>query len=383
MSANQVKAHGIFISYRRTDTRADAGRLYDRLANRFSGDHVFMDIDDIQPGQKFLTVLQDTLDICHVLLVLIGPKWLDARDAGGLVRLQDDQDFVRLEVQTALQRGIPVIPILVNRAFMPTREDLPSGIDSLADHQALEISDSRFHDDVNNLIRALERILADGDLPRHHHRFRIAAFGVTALVVALGVFWLASPQWLQPEAVPGHATDNTQQDEAPGRALTLRNESALVSRAEVLGMLAERNFFDASRHPAGTGLGNLYELTSIDGDAVVIDRSTNLMWQQTGSDRQYPFAQAKTEIQSLNKQHFAGQVDWRLPTIEEAMSLLTPTKQVGIHMSPLLSPQAAPILWTADRGGDQAIWVVYAYDGVAGLESDEFNAWARAVRTMR
>ncbi len=130
MSANQVKAHGIFISYRRTDTRADAGRLYDRLANRFSGDHVFMDIDDIQPGQKFLTVLQDTLDICHVLLVLIGPKWLDARDAGGLVRLQDDQDFVRLEVQTALQRGIPVIPILVNRALMPTREDLPPGIDS-------------------------------------------------------------------------------------------------------------------------------------------------------------------------------------------------------------------------------------------------------------
>ena len=111
---------GIFISYRRDDTRADAGRLCDRLEAHFGDEQVFMDIDDLKPGQKFVDELNRVLDGCDVLIVLMGSGWLGAQDQNGSLRLMDEQDFVRREVLTALQRGIEIIPVLVNRTPMPT-----------------------------------------------------------------------------------------------------------------------------------------------------------------------------------------------------------------------------------------------------------------------
>ncbi len=116
MAEGRAQEQGVFISYRRADTRADAGRLYDRLVDRFGEDHVFMDIDDIAPGQDFQAVLRNTLDNCQVLLVLIGPGWLNASDEDGNLRLAGSDDFVRQEVSTALARRIPVIPVLFNRS---------------------------------------------------------------------------------------------------------------------------------------------------------------------------------------------------------------------------------------------------------------------------
>lgn len=102
-----------FLSYRRSDTRVDAGRLYDRLAEYFGDDLVFMDVDDIEPGENFVRVLESTLNRCGVLLVMIGPRWLTAESISGIPRLNNPQDFVRIEIERAIARNIRVIPVLV------------------------------------------------------------------------------------------------------------------------------------------------------------------------------------------------------------------------------------------------------------------------------
>ncbi|GAB4321520.1 MAG: hypothetical protein Kow00117_10700 [Phototrophicales bacterium] len=145
----------IFISYRRSDTRAIAGRLYDRLEMAFGDDNVFKDVDDITPGADFRMVLRRALDECDVLLVLIGKEW--AQDK----RLFDDDDFVRFEVATALQHeGMTVIPVLVDGAQMPTAHNLPDDLQALAYRNAVVIRhDPDFRRDVERLIDQLNKIV--------------------------------------------------------------------------------------------------------------------------------------------------------------------------------------------------------------------------------
>jgi hypothetical protein len=374
---------GIFVSYRRTGARADAGRLYDRLSRQFGDDHVFMDIDDILPGQNFQDVLRDTLANCQVLLVLIGPKWLDTKDADGLQRLQDEQDFVRMEVQSAIQRRLPIIPILINRARMPSRDDLPKGIDSLADHQALEISDKRFHEDVDDLIRALERILSGGDEPWYLQLRHGAIFGAIAVVLAAMLLWFGAQKWFASSGGIGSRPKIPLALDQPSELSYLRRESTILSSAELYNMLIKRNFFDSALNPDGTGQEHHYELEISESDSVVIDHSTDLMWQQSGMGRAIPVGNAGSAIASLNTRKFAGHDDWRLPTMEELMSLLARAKAPSAHMSRVLSPQEAPIVWSVDRAADRSFWVVYAFSGTAALESEKFNAWVRAVRTVK
>ncbi|HEX8071631.1 MAG TPA: toll/interleukin-1 receptor domain-containing protein [Pyrinomonadaceae bacterium] len=115
---------GIFISYRRDDTAGHAGRLYDGLSARFGDDLIFMDIDQLEPGEDFVQVIEEAVGSCEILIALIGRSWLTNYDAAGR-RLDNPNDFVRLEIATALARNIRVIPILVQGAQMPRPEDLP------------------------------------------------------------------------------------------------------------------------------------------------------------------------------------------------------------------------------------------------------------------
>lgn len=147
----------LFISYRREDSAAYAGRLHDRLVARFGQERVFMDVDAIGPGQDFEAVIRARMETAQVALVLIGRRWLDARDAAGQRRLDDAGDFVRLEIAAALQRGITTIPVLVGGAAMPSPDELPDGLRALATRHAIELSDTRFHRDVDALIEAVAR----------------------------------------------------------------------------------------------------------------------------------------------------------------------------------------------------------------------------------
>lgn len=150
---------GIFISYRREDSAGHAGRLFDRLQERFGKDHVFMDVAGIEPGVDFVEAIDSAVGSCDALIVVIGRKWLTCTDAAGNRRLDDPKDFIRLETATALRRGIRVIPVLIQDTAMPTEKDLPEDIVKLARRQGIEISDGHWGSDTEALIETLTKVL--------------------------------------------------------------------------------------------------------------------------------------------------------------------------------------------------------------------------------
>ena len=157
--AGELAALRLFLNYRREETSGHAGRLFDDLTDRLGGSKVFMDIDRIAPGLDFVLAIDDALDGCDVVLALIGRRWADVTDADGERRLDDPDDFVRLELEKALGRtDVRVIPVLVHGASMPSPGGLPEGLRSLARRQAFELSDTRWHYDLNMLVQALEMI---------------------------------------------------------------------------------------------------------------------------------------------------------------------------------------------------------------------------------
>ncbi len=149
----------VFISYRRDDVPGYSGRLHDHLARRFGEDHVFMDVDAIRPGTDFTEEIEEALEKCDVLLAVIGDGWLTSEDDGGRRRLDGPGDFVRLEIEAALRRNIPIIPLLFESATMPSMTELPASLAPLARRQALEMSDTRWRADVDQLITDLERLV--------------------------------------------------------------------------------------------------------------------------------------------------------------------------------------------------------------------------------
>ena len=151
---------GIFISYRRDDAAGHAGRLFDRLSEHYGRSRVFMDVAGIEAGVDFVEAIDRAVASCQVLLVMVGRQWLAATDQHGRRRLDDAGDFHRLEVVSALSRNIRVIPILVEGSRMPTAEELPEPLARLARRQAVELRDSRWDADVQDLIAALDRALA-------------------------------------------------------------------------------------------------------------------------------------------------------------------------------------------------------------------------------
>jgi len=157
---------GIFVSYRRQESSHLAGRLADRLAARFGEGQVFIDVDTIEPGVDFAEEILRAVAACKVLLAIIGQNWLTSADDRGRRRLDDPDDIVRLEIEAAIVRGVRVIPILVEGAVMPGREDLPEGLAPLARRNAFSIRHESFPYDVRRLITAIERVLeAPGTAP--------------------------------------------------------------------------------------------------------------------------------------------------------------------------------------------------------------------------
>jgi TIR domain len=146
----------VFISYRRDDSAAFAGRVWDRLERDLGRDFLFMDVAAIPLGAKFPKVLHEEVAKCGVLLAMIGPDWLNARDEHQNCRLDDPNDWVRIEIAQALRRDIPVIPILLDGAKIPKADQLPADLQELASRNGMHIIHASFHDDMNRLIRQLK-----------------------------------------------------------------------------------------------------------------------------------------------------------------------------------------------------------------------------------
>jgi hypothetical protein len=147
---------GVFICYRREDSAGFARLIYDRLRQKLGPENVFFDVDNIPLGVDFRKELSRSLDRCGTLVAVIGKNWLSA-ERDNLRRLDDPQDYVRMELEAALGREIRIIPVLLDGARMPEAEDLPESLKELSRRQAVEISHNGFEADVQTLIRGVSR----------------------------------------------------------------------------------------------------------------------------------------------------------------------------------------------------------------------------------
>ncbi len=189
----------IFISYRRDDSATAVGRLADRLRPYFGRENVFVDIDTLKPGEVFGEVIERTLVSCDCVLVVIGKHWLSTTDSKGRQRLDNPDDWVRLEVTTALRTKIRVIPVLVEGARLPTLDELSEDMADLAGLHAHEVRNSDFHQDVDKLIETLAgRVL-------FFRRFRplIAAVAVIMVAAFMAYDWNSTtPSVTKPLVTP-------------------------------------------------------------------------------------------------------------------------------------------------------------------------------------
>src|SRR5262245_24999484 len=168
---------GIFICYRRSDSGYVKG-IDDALRKHFVSTPIFRDIDSIAPGLDFLEQIDKEVGSCDVLLAVIGANWLTVTNEQGRPRLMESKDFVRHEIQRALERNIRVIPVLVGGARMPSVSDLPSEVGALARRNAIELSDTRWDYDVDRLLSSLN------DIPALRANVPVEAIGRTGDVAA-------------------------------------------------------------------------------------------------------------------------------------------------------------------------------------------------------
>jgi hypothetical protein len=149
-------ANAIFISYRRKDGAGSAGRISDRLEREFGRDQVFMDVNTIPLGEDFKENIVEKVMQCSVLLVIIGQTWLAKIYEKKTGIVDGPEDYVRLEVSTALYRGIPVIPVLIDGAELPSTKDLPNDLKDLAHRNALDVRHATFDSDIERLVQQLK-----------------------------------------------------------------------------------------------------------------------------------------------------------------------------------------------------------------------------------
>jgi hypothetical protein len=187
---------GIFISYRRSDSDIAAGRLTDDLSEIFGRGSIFRDVDTLDVGEEYNNALDDALNSCAALIAVIGPRWSALTDDGGRRRLEDPNDWVRMEISRGLARGIRVIPVLIS-ATMPQEGDLPIDLKPLLKRQALELSDRHWREDLELLTRALEKVPGitrrgppDRTTPlTKRHRMLLAVAAVVILAISGWFGW--------------------------------------------------------------------------------------------------------------------------------------------------------------------------------------------------
>lgn len=189
----------IFINYRREDTRADARSIRDRLAGAFGKKKVFMDVDDLEPGERFDRKLDEALSECGVFLAVIGPRWLDLLHERAE---RGNHDYVRQEIATALERGIFVVPVLVGGAQLPRSGEMPEEIAALVLHQKQDVTHERFGRDMADLIDVVKSHLPPG------RRNWVAASAGTIVAVALLVLGAERLGLLRPHLVLSPTDDS-------------------------------------------------------------------------------------------------------------------------------------------------------------------------------
>lgn len=204
----------IFLNYRREDAADAAGRLFDGLAARFGNDQVFMDIDAIDPGVDFEEVVNQAVGTCDVLIAVIGRQWLNTADSRGRRRLDNPDDYVRMELQAALERNVRVIPVLVQGVDMPGSDELPDALKKLARRNAVEVSSTRWRYDIGRLTAALENIArSDQERRQRAETVQTTAFASELAEEERGAY--DQPQQTQAQPIQAQQTPPQLQPQQP------------------------------------------------------------------------------------------------------------------------------------------------------------------------
>lgn len=270
----------IFISYRRADNLREARALFERLSREFGHDKVFIDLAGIQPGEDFVTLLHDLLDNCAVLLVLMGPGWASGKRSDGRRRLEDPNDFVRIEIGAALKRGVRVIPVCFDGAEMPAEAELPEELRPLVRRQAVAMDFNRFENDIRPLIEGVRTVLQTAPpaaAPVQPHTPQTVAvqkprqtrwgFALLAAMAALGLAAQAvAPRWFQGASIQ----EPVMQALVASQALAVSGGQAVQGReAAFTELAAARATLENSLHtirtaaPAGAEAGSLEALLPV------------------------------------------------------------------------------------------------------------------------
>lgn len=326
----------IFISYRREDTEGQAGRLFKDLVDHFGEQAVFMDVDSIEPGRDFRKVIDEHVASCGVLLALIGKDWLDAKDAHGQRRIDGPGDFVRLETASALKRDIPVVPVLVQGARMPSADQMPPDLADLAYRNAMELTHARWDSDVAVLAKALARyvtpaptpaaVAAPPEAPRPAVNQRKGIVAVVSFLVIGGALVFGASTLFKNDDKP--ADTNLLPDlqsgnaEASTNTATTRGNDHPSERAKATQSRNDVDTDDATTDKPGPNAGR--QMFSIDAtpfgvadwdhdgfaDMLVRD-SSGVLWLYPGRGRRMPGRIARVEIGSGWKEYTPfGVTDW-------------------------------------------------------------------------
>jgi hypothetical protein len=316
---------GIFINYRREDSEGVTGRLYDTLRSHFSQKKLYMDIENIEPGMDFVEAIENALAQCDVLLVVIGKQWVNIRDDAGRRRLDNLNDYVRLEIEIALKQNMRIIPVLVEGATMPNAQEIPDELANLTRRNAVEITSTRWNYDTERLMKTLGKVVK----PMIHLR---------------------------------------------SKPLTVSREGA----QNIFGLTQDR-FPRPLEY-----IENDFE----DQGETVIDHTTGLMWQKSGSEKELTYKKAQIYIERLNRERFAGHNDWRLPTVPELMSLQEPKHQSNnyFYINPIFDKKQA-LCWSVDTissGWSGSGWFV-TFGGTCCVLNSFLSSkyYVRAVRSRQ
>lgn len=321
----------IVLNYRREDTSGHAGRLYDALAERFGDDHVFMDIDKIDPGEDFAHAIARAIDASDVFLALIGREWLTVTDSRGRRRLESPEDFVRMEIETALARDVRVIPILVQGAEMPSSEELPASLASLVRRNAVELRDTSWRSDVDRLADALAKTREREEEDARRSRLPVIVAGAVLLGAAaiLGIFFSLRDGDTTPDRAPESVPEEQSPAIAPGTIAYKRGDDGVF--------MMDSDGSGVTPLP-GTSGGDGDPDWSADGTKVAIARDNNI--------RIVPLNPAEAATAVTNSGEYEdGQPAWSPG--DRALAFERRSNEPGARQG----------IWVVDLAGDSAVGV--------------------------
>jgi TIR domain/Protein of unknown function (DUF1566) len=374
----EVTMIDVFLSYARED-RERAGQL--AAALEVCGWSVWWD-RKIIAGQAFDQVIEQQLEAARCVVVLWSKHSVSS-------------EWVRNEAAAAAERGV-LVPALIDEIRLPLefrRRQTVSLVGWDGDQE-----DRAFTELCHHVTARIKGTVLPEPAPNRPSIFRwrspwvLGSVSVVIVPLALGAYLASSWQRRQhppivdtQQAPATNAISSAPPADPKGRGETerarvgtLRRVAATLSGDMVKALLQNRGFYDKRWNPGGKGVIHEYAGQIRSGTAVLLDGATGLTWQKGGSGPM-TFADAEQYVRRLNSERVGGFDDWRLPTVEEALSLMEPQTHEDRHIDPAFERDAS-FIWTADHTTDQRLWVVYFYDGIVTAERDLFNAWVRAVR---